>query len=254
MSGHFHAADHRPLARGIQTVLKVIYPPRCVGCGTLVESDFGLCGSCWGETQFIGGLVCDACGVPLPGEIQDEVVHCDDCLSMHRPWAHGRSAILYEGQGRQIVLRLKHGDRHDMVPPAVQWLAGVSGPLMRPDMLVAPIPLHWKRFLKRRYNQSALLSTALAKQLGLDHCPDLLIRRTETAPLDGLGKDARFARLNDAIVPNPKRLHLCPGRPILLVDDVMTSGATFSAATHACQTAQTGEVCVIALARVAKRP
>ncbi|WP_370212596.1 double zinc ribbon domain-containing protein, partial [Roseovarius sp.] len=112
----------------VQSVLQTLYPPRCLGCGARVESDFGLCGPCWRETPFISGLVCDACGIPLPGEQGEpggpgaEPAQCDACLVRVRPWARGRAVMLYESMGRRLVLGLKHGDRHDVLRPAGRWL------------------------------------------------------------------------------------------------------------------------------------
>ncbi len=234
--------------------MRLIYPPRCVGCGDFVESDFGLCGLCWRDTPFIGGTVCDACGAPLIGENDVGAAHCDDCMVSTRPWAQGRAALLYQGNARRMVLQLKHADRHDVLRPAHIWMAKAAQPLVRPTMLVAPIPLHWTRFVRRRYNQSALLAQGLAKLLGLSYCPDLLLRTKPTKPLDGCGREERFDRLRNVIAPHPRQMSKAAGRPVLLVDDVMTSGATFSAATHACIRSKASDVYVIALARVANRP
>ena len=162
-------------SRRLQTAVSLIYPPRCLGCGGLVDADFGLCGTCWRDTGFIGGTVCDACGVPLPGGGDLASPHCDACLATPRPWAQGRAALIYRDMGRKLVLALKHGDRHDIVRPAADWMAQVTQSLVQPDMVVAPVPLHWTRLLRRRYNQAGLLSAALAKRLGLPHCADLLI-------------------------------------------------------------------------------
>lgn len=239
------------LAQRLQTALRVIYPARCLTCDGLVESDFGLCGPCWRATSFVAGLVCDLCGVPLPGT-SDQVEHCDDCLTIARPWVQGRAALIYKDTGRRLVLSLKHGDRHDVVGPAALWMARTSRPMLRPDMIVVPIPLHPFRLLKRRYNQSALLAQALARQLGCDWCPDALQRIRHTPSLEGKSRDDRFATLDAALRPNPRRRDTLKGRPVLLVDDVMTTGATFAAATDACHAAGAMDVCVTMLARVAK--
>lgn len=240
------------MTANIQTAMQLIFPPRCVACGDIVESDFGLCAACWKETPLIGGLTCDACGTPMLGRVQETGVHCDDCMATPRPWSQGRAALLYTSKARKLVLALKHGDRHDIVQPATLWLKQAVQPLLRDNMLVTPVPLHWSRFLKRRYNQSALLADALARALGLGYCPDLLHRRKATAMLDGLSYQQRFDMMHQTITANPKWAQLMVGRPLLIVDDVMTTGATLTAATHACLASQASEVCILTLARVAK--
>ena len=217
----------------------------------MVDSDFGLCGPCWRDTPFIEGLCCDLCGTPLPGQ-SDQAEICDDCRSIARPWSKGRSAFLYSDNGRKLVLALKHGDRHDIVRPAAKWLARASAPLLQQDTVIAPIPLHWRRFLKRRFNQSALLVNALSKELGRPYCPDLLTRPNGTESLDGKNLEQRFGVLSGAIAAHPKRRHRMTGRSVLLVDDVMTSGATMAAAAEACRAGGARDVSALVLARVAK--
>lgn len=237
---------------GMQAALHVIYPPQCLTCDALVTTDFGLCGHCWRETPFITGLVCNQCGVPLPGDDLGQPESCDDCLTIARPWSQGRAALLYKDNARRLVLAFKHGDRLDLARPTAGWMMRAAQPMLVPGMLIAPIPLHWLRLIKRRYNQSALLSAAIAKMAGLDHCPDLLIRTRHTGSQEGRDRDSRFANMTDALAPHPRRENRIAGRHILLVDDVMTSGATFAAAAEACIAAGAIGVSVLALARVAK--
>lgn len=240
-------------AAPLQSALRLIYPPRCTVCGELVDSDFGLCGPCWRDTPFIFGQVCDLCGLPLPaGPDAAGVAHCDECLAMPRPWGAGRAAVCYDGNGRKLVLALKHGDRQDMVRPAAVWMARAAQPLLRRDTLIAPVPLHWLRLLGRRYNQAALLARAVGQQVDRPVCPDLLIRPQATPSLGGRGRDARFATLAGAIRVHPRRRDRLAGRPVLLVDDVMTSGATLAAATDACLDAGAARVDILTLARAGK--
>ncbi len=238
----------------LQSALRVIYPPQCMACGDRVMDENGLCPACWSGAGFIMGLVCDRCGVPLMGEDRGEPEFCDDCLTIARPWSRGRAAITYTDTGRRIVLALKHGDRLDVVKPAADWMVRAARPIVIEGMLVAPVPLHWFRLFRRRYNQSALLARAVAGRLGLGVCPDLLTRTRRTPSQDGRDREARFANLAGAIRANPRHKGRIAGRHVLLVDDVMTSGATFAACADAALAAGAAEVSVLALARVAKVP
>ena len=218
----------------------------------MVDSDFGLCGPCWRDTPFIAGVVCESCGVPLPGLADGHRLECDDCMARSRPWQAGRAALIYRDKGRALVLALKHGDRQEIARPAGLWLAAAARPLLRRDTLIAPVPLHWTRLLKRRYNQAALLSKSLAAATGHDHCPDLLIRHRRTAPQERKSTEARFQELAGTIAPHPRRAERLNGRPVLLVDDVMTSGATLTACAEACLAGGASDVSVVTLARVQK--
>ncbi|MHA6264311.1 double zinc ribbon domain-containing protein [Arenibacterium sp. CAU 1754] len=235
-----------------QTAVQLLYPPRCMGCGTMVESDFGLCGTCWRDTPFIGGTVCDGCGIPLHGSPDGHRLDCDDCMETPRPWDQGRAALLYKDRARRMVLALKHGDRAEVARPAGVWLARAARPFLKDNMLIAPVPLHRMRLLKRRYNQSALLAQALAHETGLACCPDLLTRTRATSSQDGKTAHQRFENIKGAIVAHPKRRHRMTGRSVLLVDDVMTSGATLAACSEACLNAGARDVFVVVLARVGK--
>lgn len=236
----------------MQSLIRAIYPPHCISCEALVASDFGLCAECWRDTPFITGLTCHKCGTALPGVPDEGEVLCDDCLRIARPWQAGRAAMLYDGNARRLVLALKHGDRMDLARPAGQWLHRAARPMLLPDMVIVPIPLHWWRMIRRRYNQAALLSAALAREAALAHCPDALIRARNTGSQEGRDRDGRFANMQNAFRVHPRRSAALAGRPVLLVDDVMTSGATFAAAAETCLAAGASSVCILALTRVAK--
>lgn len=159
---------------------------------------------------------------------------------------------MYEGRAKSLILSLKHGDRPELARPAALWMALAGRELIRPGMLIVPVPLHWSRLVKRRYNQSALLSQHLAAETGSEVCPDLLVRRKRTPVLDGKTAAQRAEILADVIAPHPRRRQQISGRDILLVDDVMTSGATLAACTQACRDAGANHISVLVLARVAK--
>ena len=237
----------------MQRLIETIYPPQCVICEAHTDIDFALCGACWGETPFIRGLCCNGCGAPLPGEGDaDGGILCDDCMVIARPWSRGRSVMVYKDKARKFVLALKHGDRTDLSCTAGPWLVRTVTPLMKPDSVVVPVPLHRFRLLRRKYNQAALLAQQVAKVSSIEIVPDALERLRQTAPLEGHTRDERFKALSGAISVNPKQAEAIKGCDIILVDDVMTSGATFAACTEALYAAGAHDVCVLALARVVK--
>lgn len=232
-------------------MLRMIYPSQCLTCAEFVEQDFALCGPCWRDTAFIRGLTCSCCGVALPGEDEGDQIQCDDCITIARPWSNGAAALMYRDNARKLVMALKHGDRTELARPAATWMSAVMPP-QPPGTLVIPVPLHWLRFLKRRYNQAALLAKEVARLNALTYLPDALQRLKPTKPLDGHTRNARFEMLDNAIHPHPKRRDQIHGKRVVLVDDVMTSGATLAAATEACTAAGASHVDVLVLARVAK--
>lgn len=237
----------------LQTLVHAVFPPECLGCGARVEHDFAICGQCWSETPFIFGAACDLCGTGLPGQAaRDEPLICDDCLQIARPWDKGRAVFGYAGMGRKLVLGLKHGDRAEIARAAGGWMARAGADLLADDPVLVPIPLHWRRLARRRFNQAVLLTQALARETGLRCLPEALIRPTATGTQDGRDRDERFRNVIDAIAPHPRHGTALRGQSVLLIDDVMTSGATFAAATEAAYRAGADRVCVMALARVGK--
>lgn len=238
--------------------MALIYPPQCLSCGEAVAGGAGnvhLCPQCWPEAGFIGAGCCDACGVPLPAAAGDEDpgdLICDDCLRAPRGWDRGRAALTYTGAGRKLVLALKHGDRPDLAPALGGWLAGAAAPLIRPEMVVVPVPLHLRRLLRRKYNQAGLLARHVALAHGLLHHPHLLRRIRHTASQDHRGLPERYDNLAGALAVDHRLAARLRGRPVLLIDDVMASGATLSEAAERLSAAGLGPISVAVLARAVK--
>jgi ComF family protein len=232
------------------TLIDTIYPPRCLACTAATDTAHALCPACWADTHFIAGTSCRKCGVPLMGEAGPEDL-CEGCQRHPPAWDRGAAAVLYRGAGRRIVLALKHGDRLDMVRPLAGWMARAGRELLQETDLIVPVPLHWRRLLMRRYNQSAELARGLARASGRPVVVDLLTRRRATTPQEGMGRDARAANQADAFAVTPRRAAQLQGRAVLMIDDVLTSGATLSACAECLRAAGACRVDVLALARVA---
>ena len=235
----------------MQSLLRLAFPPQCIACGELVDQEFGLCGDCWRDTPFVTGHACDCCGVPLPGQSDGHTDHCDDCMTIARPWSRGRAALVYKDNARRLVLALKHGDRLELAKPLSNWMAGVAQPLLHKDTVLVPIPAHRFRLIRRRYNQAAVLANSLSKLVQCPVLPDLLTRNRQTKLQDGMSREQRFANMADAIKPAKSTAKLA-GRAVLLIDDVVTSGATMAAAADACHAIGARRVDILTLARVAK--
>lgn len=210
-----------------------------------------LCPTCWPDAVFVGATRCDCCGAPLPGDPAPDL-QCDDCLRLPRPWDRGRAALVYGGTARKLVLALKHGDRPDLAPALGLWLARAAADLVAPEMIVVPVPLHLRRMLRRKYNQAELLAAALSKHHGLDHQPRLLRRIRHTEGQDHRSVMDRHANVAGALAVDAARAARLRGRPVLLIDDVMASGATLAEATELLSEAGLGPISVAVLARAVK--
>ena len=236
------------MARFWKGALALIYPPQCPACGVPTGGTGGLCADCWRETTFLSGPGCPGCAVP----VAEAGMACDHCRTRPRPWAGAVAAFAYEGAARTMVLALKHGDRPDLAPALAGWLAQAAAPAVRPGMVVVPVPLHPARLMRRRYNQAALVGAGVARRLALPHLPQALRRVRNTPMQDHRGLEERFANQAGAFAVPARARPLLAGRPVLLVDDVMASGATLTAATEVLAEAGAGPVTVAMIARAVK--
>lgn len=210
-----------------------------------------LCQICWPDALFIAGSVCDTYGVPLQGD-PIETDMCETCHSAPPIWKKGRAVGMYEGPLCRMTLALKHGDRQDIALHMARWMVGVRDQLIGPETTLVPVPLHWTRMIRRRFNQSVLIANAIAAQRPARHILDALQRIRATKPQKDMTRDERFGNQRGALRVHPKRADQIVGKPILLIDDVMTTGATLSACAEACFDAGAASVNVLVFARVAR--
>jgi ComF family protein len=232
-------------------VLDALLPPRCLGCGRGVSEPGALCVACWSRLVFLAPPACEACGHPFAHEVAVGAL-CGPCSRARPPFRRARAVLAYEEGSRALLLRFKHADRTEGAASFARWMAGAGSELIAACDLIVPVPLHWRRLFRRRYNQAALLSGALARRSGLEHRPDLLRRHRPSAGQGRLGRAERRQRVAGAFLVSPRQRHGLDGRAVLLIDDVFTTGATAAACTTALLEAGAAAVDVLTLARVVR--
>lgn len=236
----------------LQTVIQTLFPPQCLLCEAWVAEQGGLCPACFADAEFLTGLTCDSCARPLPGHREDDSpVQCDICLDHAPVWGRARAMLRYAGRGKDLVMMFKHADRTDIAPGAAKMLMRHAGDVITPGVRLVPVPLHWRRMVKRRYNQSALLAQALAGISGGRFVPDALRRPKATRALGAFKADERHAELEGAIALHDARA--IAGRRVVIVDDVYTTGATLTACAERVLEGGALSVDVVVLARVAPK-
>ena len=237
------------LAEAFAPLVDLVYPPRCPACGEGIAAQDGLCAACWGELAFPGEPACARCQRPFGSATVTEGAVCAPCLA-DPPRHDGIAAgTLYNDASRKLVLAFKHGKRIALAPMLAR-IASARLPELEGEWLVLPVPLHPWRLWRRGFNQSALLAREVARIRGQQVLVDGLQRRKPTPTLGGLGRAARARTLSGAIAVNPRRAGKFKGANVVLVDDVMTSGATSDACVRALKRAGAERVVLACFARV----
>lgn len=238
--------------RVVMRALDLLLPPRCLGCGAVVEVQGRLCAPCWRGLAFLGPPQCRLCGYPMPHVIPDAPL-CPACAAEPPVYDRARAALRYDEASRGLILAFKHADRTDVTPTLGQWLARAGSELLAEADLVAPVPLHRWRLLRRGYNQAALLANVLARDTGAVLAPDLLQRVRATPSQQGLSGRARQDNVTaGAFRVHPWHRRRVEGRRVLLVDDVLTTGATVGACARVLRRAGALQIDVLTLARVVR--
>ncbi len=237
-----------------QGALDMVLPARCLTCDTTVAAPGQLCPDCFRVTEFVTDPCCRRCGQAFAHAGQGgRTMECVKCLEHPPAWRWARAALRYDEQSSRIILPFKHGDRVETASALARHMARAGAALLLEADCIVPVPLHRRRLLKRRYNQSALLALALARLSGRPAVPDALRRLRATPSLQGLDPAHRAAAVAGAFAVRATRLERVAGRRVLLVDDVLTTGATAGACARALLAEGAAQVDLLVAARVPDR-
>lgn len=236
---------HPAVTAALRSALDLILPPQALDGGPRPLS-VGLSSGAWTRIQFLEDPVCDGCGLPFEYGL-GEGVRCTACEGRPRLFDRARAACLYDEYSRDLILKLKHADRPELAGLFAAWLSRAAAELIADADLIAPVPLHPLRLLSRRYNQAAEIARPLSKLTGLAYLPGGLSRARDTGTQGG--KSASGRRRNVAGAFTVARPGKVAGKRILLVDDVLTTGATAQGCARALLAAGAASVDLAVVAR-----
>lgn len=241
-----------PVARGVGAgVLDLLFPPACLACRRATETANSLCADCWARVRFIERPYCERLGTPFSIDLGVDGLLSPEAVADPPVYARARAVVRFEdGPARLLVHRLKYYDRIEIAKPLGAWMARAGAELLLDADLLVPVPLHRMRLMSRRFNQANALAQAISACSGVAVDPFALERVKPTPSQVGLTRAQRTSNLQGAFrVPDSKAPQVT-GRAIVLVDDVLTTGATANAASRALVRAGARRVDVLVFARV----
>jgi ComF family protein len=235
-------------ATASRLALDLALPTLCVGCRAPVSSE-GLCATCWAKLSFIAPPFCDRLGIPFAYDPGPGILSMQ-AIADPPAYNRARAAVRYDDVARTLVHGLKYQDRMDLAPTMGRWMARAGADILKDAEVLVPVPLHWRRGWSRRYNQSGALAKVIGRIVNVPMAAGALKRIRPTPHQIGLSKSERARNVQGAFkVPDERRSEV-GGRRIVLIDDVLTSGATTDACARALLRARAGNVDVLVFARV----
>jgi ComF family protein len=247
-----HRARAALLLQPFRRLVDSMLPPRCINCRALVHREAALCADCWPLFDFLTAPVCLCCGFPFEYDPGPGDTMCAACTARRPLFERARAVLVYGEPSRRLVLDFKHGDRTWPAPAFGRWLARAGAALVAGADLAVPVPLHRSRLYARRYNQAAMMALALGRETGLAVQPDLLVRRRPTPSQGRMSPSARRRNVRGAFAVRPGYVAPIAARRILLIDDVLTTGATAEECARTLLGAGADAVDVLTLARVVR--
>jgi ComF family protein len=229
-------------------IFNYLLPPTCLNCSAVVSQNGRLCAKCFSKINFIDGSVCDVCGAPFELEEEEQTI-CAACLKKMPKYDKSRSAVVYDVFSKDMILNFKYKDRTEAAPYFADWLLRAGKVFFENEKIdfIVPVPLHRFRFWKRKFNQAALLSKMVAKKTGIKVNYDDLQRVKNTVPQAKLGRSQRKNNIKGAFRVRQKAK--IKDMNILIVDDIMTTGATINECAIELKKAGANKIFVLTIAK-----
>ncbi|WP_417583837.1 ComF family protein [Pelagibacterium sp.] len=229
--------------------LDAAFPPVCLACGEAVLTPDGLCSGCWSQLVPISRPFCPVLGLPFASDMGEGALSVQ-AIADPPPFSRARSAVAYTDLARKLVSKLKYSDRPEIALFCARMMVCAGHELLGSDGVLVPVPLHRARQRQRRYNQSAELARAIGRLANCTLDTDLVVRHRHTIQQVGLNASQRTRNVDGAFRVNVAKLDRLGARRVVLIDDVLTTGATVSAAAKALKRAGVSQVDVLSFARV----
>jgi len=230
--------------------LDAIYPPTCLACRAATAQTGALCPECWRHMRFIERPFCERLGTPFEQDLGPGLLS-PQAIADPPVFARARAVARFEdGPARRLVHRLKYSDRAELARPMGRWMARAGADILSGADALAPVPLHPLRLWTRRFNQAAALAQTIARETATPCESFLLARVKATQSQVGLSRAQRADNVQGAFRAPAEGHARLKGRRIVLVDDVLTSGATANAAARALLRGGAAQVDLLVFARV----
>ena len=229
-------------------IINTLFPITCYGCGKYIDN-FGLCSDCWKKINWIGEPVCAICGKPFEFQKNSK---CMDCARKKPSFDKAVSVFEYNEQSKNIVLRFKNADSTFLGKELALMMSRAGRSLIENSDIVVPVPISFPRRFKRRYNQTEILARYIGKSGKKDYEPRVLAKNKNIRPQEGLNHKQRQENVKNAFYVNEKFRSSIDHKKVLLIDDVLTTGATVNECAKVLKNAGAKKVFVLTLARALK--
>lgn len=244
-----HKKLHKLTKETSKSLIDYLFPPVCLNCLTPLEEPHKVCSDCWQNIEFLVAPLCEIKGTPFPFDLEPGTISAT-AIKNPPEYDKARGVAAYQGTMKDLIHKLKYNDRHELLNLLVNWMKFSGKELIQQSDLIVPIPLYKSRLWERRFNQSALLAKRLSEQTKTPYDCSIFHRKKKTRSQVGLTSKERYQNLKNAFIIEEEKRSKLQGKSILVIDDVITTGATINSAAIALKKSGARSVNILSLAIV----